>query len=59
MSTVMDNRSYPDLLVPYAERVKHFIDGTDSPRHYLERRLSDIASRDIGIKAFEYLDLDD
>ena len=58
MSTVMDNRSYPDLLVPYAERVKHFIDGTDSPRHYLERRLSDIASRDIGIKAFEYLDLD-
>jgi Asp-tRNA(Asn)/Glu-tRNA(Gln) amidotransferase A subunit family amidase len=56
MPTSMDNPNYQNLLVPFAERVRHFMDGKDSPRHYLERCLNDIASRDTGIKAFEHLD---
>jgi Asp-tRNA(Asn)/Glu-tRNA(Gln) amidotransferase A subunit family amidase len=45
------------VLTPFFSAVPAFIDGSDSPRTYLERGLEVLEAREAGIKAFVHTDL--
>ncbi|MEC9207377.1 MAG: amidase, partial [Pseudomonadota bacterium] len=42
----------------YFAASSNFADGSDSPRDFLDRCISEIEARETDVKAFEYLNLD-